>query len=144
MSAPEDSQTEAAGLFSAHNQDVRQSVPIVRSWRGDGPKRFFNEIKRMVGGISQRMLTFSLRGLERGGLVTRTLYPTTPPRVEYELTKFGGTLWRAIEPLASWARNRQFGKDGRLRCARSRRYHQIRWRAGLGRVWTALRWQGFV
>jgi DNA-binding HxlR family transcriptional regulator len=70
---------------------------------GDGPKRF-NEIKRMVGGISQRMLTFTLRGLERDGLVTRTVFPTTPQRVEYELTKLGSTLWEAVEPLSSWAR----------------------------------------
>ena len=70
---------------------------------GDGPKRF-NEMKRMVGGISQRMLTFTLRGLERDGLVTRTVFPTTPQRVDYELTKLGGTLWQAVEPLSSWAR----------------------------------------
>jgi DNA-binding HxlR family transcriptional regulator len=70
---------------------------------GDGAKRF-NEIKRMVGGISQRMLTFTLRGLERDGLVTRTVFPTTPPRVDYELTKLGSTLWEAVEPLSSWAR----------------------------------------
>ncbi len=70
---------------------------------GDGPKRF-NEIKRMVGGISQRMLTFTLRGLERDGLVTRTVYPTTPQRVDYALTKLGSTLWQAVEPLGSWAR----------------------------------------
>ena len=70
---------------------------------GDGPKRF-NEIKRMVGGISQRMLTFTLRGLERDGLVKRTVFPTTPPRVDYELTKLGGTLWQAVEPLSLWAR----------------------------------------
>jgi DNA-binding HxlR family transcriptional regulator len=70
---------------------------------GDGPKRF-NEIKRMVGGISQRMLTFTLRGLERDGLVTRTVFPTTPQRVDYELTKRGSTLWEAVEPLSLWAR----------------------------------------
>jgi DNA-binding HxlR family transcriptional regulator len=70
---------------------------------GDGPKRF-NEIKRMVGGISQRMLTFTLRGLERDGLVKRTVFPTTPQRVDYELTKLGSTLWVAVEPLGSWAR----------------------------------------
>jgi DNA-binding HxlR family transcriptional regulator len=70
---------------------------------GDGPKRF-NEIKRMVGGISQRMLTFTLRGLERDGLVTRTVFATTPQRVDYELTKLGSTLWEAVEPLGSWAR----------------------------------------
>src|ERR1700737_4508334 len=70
---------------------------------GDGPKRF-NEIKRMVGGISQRMLTFTLRELERDGLVTRTAFPTSPQRVDYELTKLGSTLWEAVEPLSSWAR----------------------------------------
>jgi DNA-binding HxlR family transcriptional regulator len=70
---------------------------------GDGPKRF-NEIKRMVGGISQRMLTFTLRGLERDGLVTRTVFPTSPQRVEYKLTKLGSTLWQAVEPLGLWAR----------------------------------------
>jgi DNA-binding HxlR family transcriptional regulator len=50
------------------------------------------------------MLTFTLRGLERDGLVTRTVFPTTPQRVDYELTKLGGTLWKAVEPLGSWAR----------------------------------------
>jgi DNA-binding HxlR family transcriptional regulator len=70
---------------------------------GDGPKRF-NEMKRLVGGISQRMLTFTLRGLERDGLITRTVFPTTPQRVDYELTELGGTLWKAVEPLGSWAR----------------------------------------
>ena len=70
---------------------------------GDGPKRF-NEIKRMVGGISQRMLTFTLRALERDGLLKRSVFPTTPPRVDYELTKLGGTLWQAVEPLSLWAR----------------------------------------
>jgi DNA-binding HxlR family transcriptional regulator len=75
---------------------------------GDGPKRF-NEIKRMVAGISQRMLTFTLRGLERDGLVTRTVFPTTPQRVDYELTKLGSTLWEAVEPLGSWAREHVSG-----------------------------------
>jgi DNA-binding HxlR family transcriptional regulator len=70
---------------------------------GEGPKRF-NEIKRMVGGITQRMLTFTLRGLERDGLVTRTVFPTTPQRVDYELTKLGSSLWKAVEPLGTWAR----------------------------------------
>src|SRR5882762_6060706 len=70
---------------------------------GDGPKRF-NEIWRMVGGISQRVLTFTLRGLGRDGLVMRTVFPTTPQRVDYELTKLGGTLWEAVEPLSLWAR----------------------------------------
>ena len=73
---------------------------------GDGPKRF-SEIKRMVGGISQRMLTLTLRGLERDGLVTRTVFPTIPPRVDYELTDLGRSLWRPVEALGAWAREHQ-------------------------------------
>src|SRR5246127_1398303 len=69
----------------------------------DGPRRF-NELKRMIGGISQRMLTLTLRGLERDGLVTRTLYPTIPPRVDYELTKLGRTLRDPLMAVADWAR----------------------------------------
>jgi DNA-binding HxlR family transcriptional regulator len=70
---------------------------------GDSPKRF-NEIKRMIGGISQRMLTLTLRGFERDGLVKRTHFPTIPPRVEYELTQLGRSLCDAVEPLGAWAR----------------------------------------
>jgi DNA-binding HxlR family transcriptional regulator len=70
---------------------------------GDGPKRF-NEIKRMVGGISQRMLTLTLRGLERDGLVTRTVFATVPPRVDYELTPLGRSLWEPVDALGLWAR----------------------------------------
>jgi DNA-binding HxlR family transcriptional regulator len=69
---------------------------------GDGPKRF-NEIKRMVGGISQRMLTLTLRGLERDGLVKRIQFPTIFPRVDYELTQLGRSLWEAVKPLGEWA-----------------------------------------
>jgi DNA-binding HxlR family transcriptional regulator len=69
---------------------------------GGGPRRF-NEIKRMVGGISQRMLTLTLRGLERDGLVTRTVFPTIPPRVDYELTDLGRGLWQPVEALGKWA-----------------------------------------
>ena len=73
---------------------------------GDGPKRF-NEIKRMIGGISQRMLTLTLRGLERDGLVTRTVFPTIPPRVDYELTELGRGLWLPVEALGRWAMEHQ-------------------------------------
>jgi DNA-binding HxlR family transcriptional regulator len=69
---------------------------------GGGPRRF-NEIKRMVGGISQRMLTLTLRGLERDGLVTRTVFPTIPPRVDYELTDLGRGLSQPVEALGKWA-----------------------------------------
>ena len=69
---------------------------------GDGSKRF-NEIKRMVGGISQRMLTLTLRGLERDGLVKRTPFPTIPPRVDYELTDLGRKLIVPLQSLYEWA-----------------------------------------
>jgi DNA-binding HxlR family transcriptional regulator len=73
---------------------------------GDGPKRF-NELKRMVGGISQRMLTLTLRGLERDGLVTRTVFPTIPPRVDYELTDLGHGLSQPVKSLGEWAMSHQ-------------------------------------
>jgi DNA-binding HxlR family transcriptional regulator len=69
---------------------------------GDGPRRF-NELKRMVGGISQRMLTLTLRGLERDGLVTRTVFPTIPPRVDYALTDLGRSLCEPVKALGEWA-----------------------------------------
>lgn len=69
---------------------------------GEGPRRF-NEIKRMIGGISQRMLTLTLRNLERDGLVKRTVTPTVPPRVDYELTELGRDLLFPIAALAEWA-----------------------------------------
>ena len=69
---------------------------------GDGPKRF-NEIKRMISGISQRMLTLTLRGLERDGLVTRTVFPTIPPRVDYELTLLGGELVELLDAIRFWS-----------------------------------------
>ena len=64
---------------------------LVVGMLGDGPKRF-NELRRGLGSISQRMLTLTLRALERDGLLTRTVYPTIPPRVEYELTALGHSL----------------------------------------------------
>lgn len=63
----------------------------------------FNEIKRAVGGISQQMLTRTLKGLERDGMVTRTVHPTVPPQVEYELTELGYSLAEPVIELGSWA-----------------------------------------
>uniref|UniRef100_E1TIR3 Transcriptional regulator, HxlR family n=1 Tax=Burkholderia sp. (strain CCGE1003) TaxID=640512 RepID=E1TIR3_BURSG len=68
----------------------------------NGPRRF-NELKRRIDGISQRMLTLTLRGLERDGLITRTMYPTIPPRVDYELTDMGRTLLKPVMALVNWA-----------------------------------------
>ena len=69
---------------------------------GDGPKRF-NELRREIPSVSQRMLTLTLRNLERDGLVSRTVTPTIPPRVDYELTELGQSLQKPICGLATWA-----------------------------------------
>ena len=63
----------------------------------------FTELKRAIGDISQRMLAQTLRGLERDGYVTRTVYPTVPPKVEYALTPLGRSLLKKIGPLIEWA-----------------------------------------
>src|SRR4051812_38541440 len=82
---------------------------------GEGPKRF-NELRRALGSISQRMLTLTLRGLERDGLVTRTVFPTIPPRVEYELTELGCSLLTPVSGLGEWARrNRSAIQEARRR-----------------------------
>jgi DNA-binding HxlR family transcriptional regulator len=77
------------------------SVLIV-SRLGQKPMRF-NEMKREIGGISQRMLTLTLRNLERDGLITRTVYPTIPPRVDYALTPLGRSLLVPVTALSDWA-----------------------------------------
>jgi DNA-binding HxlR family transcriptional regulator len=69
---------------------------------GSGSKRF-NELRREIPSVSQRMLTLTLRNLERDGLVNRTVTPTIPPRVDYELTELGRSLQKPICGLASWA-----------------------------------------
>lgn len=69
---------------------------------GEGPKRF-NELRREIPSVSQRMLTLTLRNLERDGLVNRTVTPSIPPRVDYELTALGQSLQKPICGLATWA-----------------------------------------
>jgi DNA-binding HxlR family transcriptional regulator len=76
----------------------------------------FNELKREIGGISQRMLTLTLRGLERDGLITRTIYPTIPPRVDYELTALGRSLLEPVTGLSAWA----LKHIGRIELARAK------------------------
>lgn len=71
---------------------------------GEKPRRF-SELKRAIGGVSQRMLTLSLRGLERDGLVKRTVFPVVPSRVEYELTPLGQSLRAPVNALGEWARS---------------------------------------
>jgi DNA-binding HxlR family transcriptional regulator len=70
---------------------------------GDAGTLRFNELRSRVDGISQRMLTVTLRGMERDGLVTRTVYPEVPPRVEYELTRLGRTLRQLVRGLVQWS-----------------------------------------
>lgn len=85
------------------------SVLVVRRL-GAGPQRF-NALRRTVGGISQRMLTLTLRGLERDGLVTRTAFATIPPRVDYALTRLGRSLLVPVTALARWAQRNQPAMD---------------------------------
>jgi DNA-binding HxlR family transcriptional regulator len=75
---------------------------LVVTTLGEGSKRF-NELRREIPSVSQRMLTLTLRNLERDGLVSRTVTPTIPPRVDYELTDLGQSLLVPITALAGWA-----------------------------------------
>jgi DNA-binding HxlR family transcriptional regulator len=86
------------------------SVAIV-GLLNDGPKRF-GELKRAIEGISQRMLTLTLRGLERDGLVSRTQFPTIPPRVDYALTPLGETLLDPVNALAAWSEKHRYDIQG--------------------------------
>jgi DNA-binding HxlR family transcriptional regulator len=90
------------------------SLLVVRRL-GHGPLRF-NELRAAVGGISQKMLTVTLRTLERDGFVTRTVFPTIPPRVDYELTDLGRELEIPVKGLAEWA----IANTGRINEARRR------------------------
>ncbi|MGH6893895.1 MAG: winged helix-turn-helix transcriptional regulator [Dongiaceae bacterium] len=92
---------------------------LVVTLLGEGPKRF-NEMRRAIGSISQRMLTLTLRALERDGLVTRTVFPVIPPRVDYELTELGRSLLATVGGLGLWARrNRSRIMDARQRFDRA-------------------------
>lgn len=81
------------------------SVMVVE--RLDGGTMRFSELLRAIDGVSQRMLTLTLRNLERDGLVIRTVYPEIPPRVEYRLTELGRTLTGPISALWDWAEKHQ-------------------------------------
>lgn len=75
---------------------------LVMALLGAGPRRY-SDLRRSVDGISQRMLTLTLRGLERDGLISRTVTPTTPPQVHYALTPVGQTLSVQVAALIAWA-----------------------------------------
>ena len=88
---------------------------LVVSKLGGGTKRF-NELRREIGGISQRMLTLTLRGLERDGLVARAIVPSSPPGVQYELTALGRDLLQPVSALSAWAIRNQ----GKIQQARAK------------------------
>src|SRR5881396_2018840 len=113
VSDPESHDCKAVSAILARVGDKWSVLIIMRL--GEGSRRF-NEIKRMIGGISQRMLTLTLRNLERDGLVTRTVFPTIPPRVDYELTDLGRALSKPVEALGRWA----FENQGEIKAARER------------------------
>jgi len=89
---------------------ARQALNLVASkWNvliiyalTNGPSRF-NQLQRAIGGITQKMLTQSLRQLEQDGILTRAVFPTLPPSVEYELTPLGKTLIPPLNALCTWA-----------------------------------------
>ena len=87
---------------------------LVVSYLGEGPMRF-NQMRRSIGNISQKMLTLTLRNLERDGLVSRTVTPTRPPSVEYALTELGRELLEPVQTLAGWV----VANRGRIDAART-------------------------
>jgi DNA-binding HxlR family transcriptional regulator len=109
-----------------HSPEERRAFAEILSRIGDkwtvlvvgvlslGPMRY-RQIFKLVEGISQRMLTPTLKSLERDGLVTRTVYPTNPPRVDYELTERGKTLIVPLHLLWTWAQANRTAIEGASR-----------------------------
>lgn len=106
------SHTDVTAEIDRHS-DCRRVTPVLNrvgdKWSmqvvmelANGPRRF-SELKRGLDGVSQRMLTLTLRGLERDGLINRTVTPTIPPRVDYELTELGVSLREPVKALGQWA-----------------------------------------
>jgi DNA-binding HxlR family transcriptional regulator len=104
-----ETETRFEGVYAA-NCPTRQVLdhisdkwtPLIILLLADGPKRF-SQLRRSIAGISQKMLTQTLRSLERNGLVNRTIYPEVPPRVEYQLTPLGETLCAPLAAIVNWS-----------------------------------------
>ena len=101
------------------------SMYVIHVLASAGPLRF-SELRRRVDGVSQRMLTVTLRGLERDGLVRRTMYPEVPPRVEYALTPLGATLRVIVGELMEWTETHLAEVD-RARASYDARAEQPSW-----------------
>lgn len=86
------------------NQIGGKWTVLIINLLSEGPLRF-SEVKRQIGGISQKVLTATLRELEMDGFVTRTVTPSIPPRVDYELTELGRDLQQPLKVLGAWAVN---------------------------------------
>ncbi|MEU4388119.1 helix-turn-helix domain-containing protein [Promicromonospora sp. NPDC023805] len=105
---------DVANWDSRHDCDVRQILDrVADKWSLlviallERRSLRFTELKREIDGISQRMLTQTLRHLERDGLVRRTVYPVVPPRVDYDLTPLGASLHSTIKALVTWTEEHQ-------------------------------------
>jgi DNA-binding HxlR family transcriptional regulator len=104
MAAVGDEPAQEVGCRTREVLDIigdKWSLLVVRNLRA-GPRRF-TELKRSIDGISQRMLTVTLRSLERDGILTRTVHNVMPPNVSYQLTPMGLTLREAAAPLLEWS-----------------------------------------
>ncbi|MEC5321163.1 helix-turn-helix domain-containing protein [Brenneria populi subsp. brevivirga] len=99
----EETQAECRAMAQVLDRVGDKWTVMVVGVLSDGPQRF-TTILRSIGGVSHRMLTLTLRGLERDGLVTRTMYPTIPPKVEYQLTDMGRSLIEPLMTLSAWGR----------------------------------------
>jgi len=97
------SATESCGIRDLLDRLADKWSLLIIEMLGEGARRF-SELHREIDQISQRMLTLTLRHLERDGLVLRTVHPVVPPRVDYELTPLGESLLSAVFPLVTWTR----------------------------------------
>jgi len=98
----DDPHADCRALGSVFDRVGNKWTVMVVGTLSNGSLRF-NQIMHAIGGVSHRMLTLTLRGMERDGLVTRTSYPTVPPKVEYELTDAGRSLIDLLKNLSDWA-----------------------------------------